>query len=84
MTEIQFVDAPPPQRNQHKNQDIADALRKRPGEWAHIGTGNPSRATNIKTATLRAFAPAGSFEAVARNLVDGKGDIYARYVGVAS
>ena len=82
MTDIQFVSTPPSDgRRRHDHAAIVSALKARPGEWALILTGvDQSNATNIQTARLAAYAPAGSFEATARKSTD-KCDIYARYVG---
>lgn len=61
---------------------IAFQLRSRPGEWALIVEGDPhgSLASTINKGRLRAYVPAGSFEAV-RRTVDGGQNVYARYVG---
>lgn len=61
--------------------EFAAELRKNPGRWARYpnGTGK-SIATRIRQGKSSVFAPAGSFEAVTRD-VDGKRVIYVRYVG---
>lgn len=81
--DIHFGELPPSRRDKHKNVAIADALKARPGEWAMIGHFADSQATNIKTGAIKAYQPAGSFEAVCRNAnrQDRKSDIWARYVG---
>jgi hypothetical protein len=68
-----------------KHEQIARKLIKRPDEWARVAV-YTNRATmssiaqGIKKATIKAYAPAGSFEAVGRT-VDGKHGVWARYVG---
>lgn len=61
---------------------IAVQLRARPGEWALIVEGYPHAALGslISRGKIRPYAPAGTYEAVART-VDGAQRIYARYVG---
>lgn len=71
-----------------KHTAIAAELKARPGEWARIETSTSpnaasSMANHISGARLKAYAPAGSFEAVSRT-VDGEYRVYARYVGAAS
>lgn len=68
-----------------KHQVIAEKLARRPGQWAHVATyRTPSSAGSIahlmRTAKLKAYAPAHSYEAAVRN-VNGSQRIYARYVG---
>jgi hypothetical protein len=61
---------------------IAVQLRARPGQWALIMEGLPhsSIGSLISRGKLRAYAPAGTFEAVARTANGGQ-SIYARFVG---
>lgn len=61
---------------------IAIQLRARPGKWAVIVEGYPhaSVASLITRGKVRAYAPAGTYEAVART-VGGAQHIYARYIG---
>ncbi|MFJ4010352.1 hypothetical protein [Streptomyces sp. NPDC090026] len=81
----------PPRRSSQKPHAAAQALRDRPGEWAHIHTHssgtrdeNSNRANNqshrIRTSTLVAFRPAGAFEATTRSNEDGTTEVWARYV----
>lgn len=92
MTEVTWS-KPPPAANGGKSQregaerhrELARQLKDSPGEWAHVATKRTSRlagshAHDIRRATLAAYRPAGSFEAVART-VDGEHRVYARYVG---
>ncbi|MFJ5532380.1 hypothetical protein [Streptomyces sp. NPDC093261] len=80
--------APMAPRAREKRAAFADALRKRPGDWALLGQhadGTQARydAYQIRNAELgrnEAFAPAGSFEAEARTLM-GEARVYVRYVG---
>jgi hypothetical protein len=61
---------------------IAHQLRNRPGSWAVVAE-SPSQASlanYIAEGRYRAYAPAGTFEAVSRH-VGGIPTIYARYVG---
>ncbi|WP_406260180.1 hypothetical protein OIA45_19195 [Streptomyces chartreusis] len=76
----------PDQRRSQEAYDTAQALRERPGQWAHIDSHpNLNRATNqghrIRTGKIAAFRPAGAFEAQPRSTGDGTADVYARYVG---
>jgi hypothetical protein len=67
-------------------QAVADVLRARPGEWAHIAEGtNGGIAGSIKNGVLVAFRPRGDFEAVQRRDSDDstRWDVWARYVGTA-
>jgi len=61
---------------------IARQLRQRPGEWALIveGLTHASMGSLISRGKIRPYAPAGSYEAVAR-AVNGANNIYARYMG---
>lgn len=66
-------------------QEEAAQLRARSGSWARIGVKPTSHqagnlAADIRSGRLGVFAPAGSFEAVARH-VDGEYRVYARFVG---
>lgn len=61
---------------------VAAALKDHPNRWAIVTEAdNTGAAYRIKTGSLPAFRPSGSFEAVARSRPDGKFDIYARFVG---
>jgi hypothetical protein len=59
----------------------AAELRDRPKEWAVVAT-KPTASTaaamalNVRSGLLRAFQPAGSFEAISRGC-----DVWVRYVG---
>jgi hypothetical protein len=63
---------------------IADELRAHTGQWARIkanvsGTSLPS---DIKKGRIRAFRPAGTFEAVVRRgAIAKRWDVFVRYVG---
>jgi hypothetical protein len=64
---------------------VSRAARLRPGEWARVGAyPTPASASSIayriNRGTLRAWSPAGAFEAVSRT-VDGEHRVYARYLG---
>ncbi|MFE4869443.1 hypothetical protein [Streptomyces sp. NPDC056682] len=80
-----FEPLPAPARSKEAH-DTAQALRERPGEWAHIETlGNLNRATNlayrIRTGRHAAFRSVGTFDATARLGDDGTASVYACYVG---
>jgi hypothetical protein len=64
---------------------IARQLRQRPGEWALIieGFTHSSMGSLISRGKIRPYAPAGTYEAVAR-AISGAHNIYARYVGEPS
>ncbi|MFD9863492.1 hypothetical protein [Streptomyces alboflavus] len=92
MSDVEFI-GPPPQHKCTKHARIAEELRERPLVWgvvrrpASIGRAS-SAAQAIKSARLAAYAPAGSFEAVACTVLIGTGKgqrkehlVYARYVG---
>lgn len=62
------------------HSDKADLLRANPLRWAKIltcrsATVAASQANNIRRGKLRAFGPAGTFEAAARDC-----DVYARFL----
>ncbi|MFI6089569.1 hypothetical protein [Streptomyces sp. NPDC051218] len=82
-----FKPLPAPTRSQEAH-DTAQALRERPGEWAHIeDLGNLNRATNlayrIRTGRHSAFRPAGAFDATARLADDGTASVYACFNSAA-
>lgn len=68
-------------------QQVADTLREHPGEWAVVApTASRSLAGNIASANIRAFQPAGSFEATCERVEGEPPEIYcvlARFVGGA-
>jgi hypothetical protein len=83
---IQWEEPPQSQTGGGKYDELAEELRRNPGRWAKLGTYDTGQAANIRDGRLRAFRPAGAFEAVSRNgRTDGEGrrqaDIYVRYVG---
>jgi hypothetical protein len=88
---IQWQD-PPPTKGKHYPKGryvaIANALRKRPLEWAIVSLDSQGNlASYIKNGTALGFAPAGSFEAVSRvnpgrqNRNNPRCTIYARFIG---
>lgn len=82
MSEIKWQEPPADARGRDKWGPVADELRAQPGRWALVAEGvSASMSTAFKRGRIIAFQPAGSFEAVTRNVVDGRADIYARYVG---
>lgn len=70
----------PNRKTKHGWGEIAEELRANPGVWARVPTVPEGHTATycvyVKSARLRAFAPAGSFEAVTRNKT-----MYVRYVG---
>lgn len=73
---------PPARRRAGKYNEVADQLAGDGGNWYRIATGatTGTLAANINKGAIRAFQPAGSFEAVSRSQDDGV-SIWARYVG---
>lgn len=90
MSDVEFI-GPPPQQKNTKHARIAAQLRAHPQVWAVVRRpASISRAASaaqaIKTGSLAAYEPAGSFEAVARTVIEGgrtEYRVYARYVGTA-
>ena len=84
---------PQPPKNEAGNpginkwQEIADELRRHPGEWAVVkhsatdrGPVNSSH-RGIRSGMLVAFRPAGDFDAKTRTNPDGGFDLWASYNG---
>lgn len=71
----------PPAR-EYRHRDFANALRARPGEWAvfqrSVHAGDYAK---IKRGVPTAFQPAGTFEARAKSVGNGRFDIYVRFIG---
>lgn len=70
-----------------QHRPIADALKAKPMEWAVLdGYDSPRSASSlaytVRNGLLPAYAPAKSFEAVARTLGKGQYVVYLRYLGV--
>lgn len=76
---------PPAPRNGRRRDDwtdIAKELKSKPQEWALIKRkANSGYGSIISHGRLKAFTPAGSYEAVVRNVTTEGCDLYARYVG---
>ena len=91
MTEIVWEGPPASARGgrhaKYEHLWIAEALRGRPGDWALILEDVPATiAHQIKRGILKAYRPAGSFEARTVSVDVSKGraaKIYARYVGAS-
>lgn len=84
---MEWKSPPKPVRYKRSNTewtDIAQALKENPNEWAKIAENiNPSTVTHIRKGRLKAFEPAGVFEASGHGRTE-KGytkELYARYVG---
>jgi hypothetical protein len=85
MSEITFEAPPSPRRGDARHGSIAAQLRDWPDRWARVAAySTPHGAWNtayaIRNGRLRAYEPAGSFEAAART-VDGVHVVYVRYMG---
>jgi hypothetical protein len=81
-------EAPPPgsQRGRGHRVDhdtIAVELRSRPGEWGLLPASATGMAGQIRRGDIRAYRPAGTFEAVRRDDATGI-KVWARYVGEES
>lgn len=72
-------------RREVDHNAVAAELKANAGAWGKIGvyptpSSSGSTANQIRTASLAAYRPAGSFEAMSRT-ADGEYRVYARYVG---
>lgn len=65
-----------------RNREIAEALRKNPGQWALVAENerNDGLAVRIRTGKAKSFAE-GEWEATSRRNEDDGIDIYAKFVG---
>lgn len=90
---VEFSGPPPAVHtgSNSRHARIAAQLTNHPGRWAyiHYGSSGSARSTAlaIRTGKLSAYAPAGTYEAVARTvIVSGQEDhrVYLRYVGSGS
>jgi hypothetical protein len=87
MEEIEWAEPPPAKGKAYPKGvyvEIADALRKNPGQWAIVKQDcQGNLALFIRTGRTKGFTPAGSFEAVSRanGLGRGRATVYARFVG---
>ena len=84
MDDLVFEDPPAWRKTNPAYEAVAEALRKRPREWARVGAW-PSAymmASNIKRGRPKVFEPAGSFDAVARKVGD-ETFLYVQYIGEA-
>lgn len=87
MSEPMFENPPPRVSGRHWgwHRQVASKLRARPREWALVGTygssdSASSMARNIKMGRLKAYEPAGAFEATSRT-VDKQARVYVRFMG---
>lgn len=62
------------------HEAVAAALRNRPGRWARLPAATTGTAGQIKSGALRAYRPAGAFEAVRRD-DGGEIRVWVRFVG---
>jgi hypothetical protein len=87
--QVEWKEPPRPPRYKAPRQrwlDIADRLRANPEEWALIAKDvNPSTVTHIRQGRIKAFEPAGAYEASGHGRTDrgGTAELYARYIGDA-
>ena len=87
MENIQWQAPPPAKGYSHARGvyvAVADALRKRSGQWAIVSEDSQGNlAVYIRAGKVQGFAPAGSFEAVSRanGLGRGRATVYARFIG---
>jgi hypothetical protein len=75
-------------RRTDDHEAFVEALKSRPGQWAihpRSATQSPvqsaSLAISIRHARVKAYRPAGAFEAAIRRVDDEHTNVYARYVG---
>ncbi|MEV6395567.1 hypothetical protein AB0M39_12445 [Streptomyces sp. NPDC051907] len=86
---MKFIAGPPPERQNVKHALLVEQLKSRPGKWAEVQRkATISRASSaaqaIRSAQLTSYAPAGTFQAMARTVVENGAAryvVYARYVG---
>ncbi|MFJ7902397.1 hypothetical protein ACIQ6V_18205 [Streptomyces sp. NPDC096198] len=87
---VKFLAGPPPARQTNTRHALLVAqLRAHPNQWAEIqekatGARAAAAAQAIRSAQLASYAPAGSFQAIARTVVENdvaRHVVYARYVG---
>jgi len=87
MEEMTWQEPPNPVRYKRNSIDwatISDNLKANPGEWAVVAHDvNPSVVTHIRKGRLKAFSPAGDFEASGQGRNDDgyTKDLYVRFVG---
>lgn len=71
--------------DRHDWLEVARQLKERPGEWAVVAEDiQRTYVTAVKKGRIRAFQPAGTFEAISRGSgteVGRAGKLYVRYVG---
>ncbi|MFD7103089.1 hypothetical protein EYS09_09650 [Streptomyces kasugaensis] len=87
---VDFI-GPPPRSKNTKHSLIASELQSHPESWGVVQkSANIARASSaaqaIRRGRLSAYLPAGTFEAVARTVVEHgvvEHRVYARYVGGA-
>lgn len=88
MSVIRWEEPPPPslsrspEKRRLEHWAIAECLRRRPGVWALVAEGSwfHTLTSQIKFGSLAPYRPAGSFDAVARQVGDAT-RLYAKYVG---
>lgn len=87
---VKFIAGPPPSRQRNtKHALLVAQLKAHPNQWAEIqeketSARASSAAQAIRSAQLASYAPAGSFQAIARTVVENdiaRHVVYARFVG---
>lgn len=64
----------------HKWKSVAKYAREHPGEWCLVHDDQPvSQVGHIRSARLRAFAPAGAYEGMIRDGNGLRGRLLVRY-----
>lgn len=91
MSNVLKWEDPPPSNQGPRGKwgAVAAELKAHPGKWALIAEGIKHASTvsnGVKTGKIKAFEPAGEFEATTRSTTPKDGgprvfDVYARYIG---
>ena len=89
MSDLKLEWAEPPasrgvgRKGTSKYREVAEELRRNPGQWARIGRFSSATSHVITKGKASVWLPAGSFESVTRNYdrATRTSDIYVRYVG---
>ena len=80
-TKFEAVDSVPPRRRGSRTPaylELFEACRANPGQWFKLDGLRPSTLAHQIKAGLIAGAERGEFEAVTRNTVGGRGEVYVR------
>jgi hypothetical protein len=65
-----------------KYEPIADAARETPGEWISVAGLSPNLSGSINAGKTKGFesTPGGHYEALSRNIKDGKCTLWVRFI----